>query len=99
VSVQFEWNGSGPGTLTIDNGSGGDLQSPRIYAVTPTGAEVHAMVANSKPIPDGDKVTLHVTFPPSLKPEDAGLIALLFGGQNWGALSPVVTEGSVTVSP
>jgi hypothetical protein len=99
VTVDLSWSGEGTGTLTIQNKSGGDLQPPGLYAVTPTGAQVHATVQNSKTISNGDSVTLTVTFPATLKPEDAGLIALLFGDQDWGALSPVVTQGSVTISP
>lgn len=99
VTVALTWKGDGPGTLKVDNGSGGDLQAPGLYAVTAADQEVPANVANAATIPDGDSVTLQVSFPTSLKPADAGLIVLEFGDQNWGALSPVIkSEGSASPS-
>jgi hypothetical protein len=99
VTVMLTWKGDGPGELTVDNGSGGDLQAPGLYAVTASDQEVRATVADATAIPDGDKVSLQVTFPSSLKLTDAGLIVLEFGDQNWGALSPVIkSEGSATPS-
>ena len=92
VTVDLTWKG-GPGQLTVDNGSGGDLQPPGLYAVTSSDEEIRATVANSATIPDGGSETLRVTFLASLKPADAGLIVLEFGDENWGALSPVIKSG------
>jgi hypothetical protein len=41
------------------------------------------------PLSDGAKGEYTVTFP-GLQPDDAGLIVLLLGDENWGALSPKV---------
>ena len=91
VSITFAWKG-GTGTLTVDNGSGFELGVPSLYAITPTQERVDATVADAAPIPDGGSIETKVTFPPSLKAADAGLIAIVFGDQNWGALSPKVIE-------
>lgn len=91
VVATFSWH-DGEGTLTIDNGSGQELGPPSLYAVTPQQTEVSATVDGAAAIPDGGSVTLQVTFPDTLKPADAGLIALVFGDHNWGALSPVVSS-------
>jgi hypothetical protein len=100
VTVGLTWKGDEPGTLKVENGSDGDLQAPGLYAVTASDQEIPATVADAATIPQGDDVTLRVTFPSSLKPADAGLIVLEFGDQNWGALSPVIqSEGSATPSP
>jgi hypothetical protein len=98
VKVALTWKG-GTGDLSIHNGSGTDLQAPGLYAVTATDQEVQATVGDAATVLDGQSATLKVTFPASLKPEDAGLIVLEFGDQNWGALSPVVTSaGSASPS-
>jgi hypothetical protein len=89
VTVALSWNG-GTGELTVDNGSGAELGSPSLYAVTPQQTQVLAEIAEAAPIADGGSATLAVAFPDSLRPEDAGLVAIRFGDQNWGALSPVV---------
>jgi hypothetical protein len=88
VKAQLTWNG-GTGELTVTNGSGGPLDAPALYAVTHEGRRVDATVQGAAPIPDGDGVTLKVTFPDTLKPADMGIIALLFGTENWGAFAPV----------
>ena len=99
VTVDLTWKGDGPGTLKVDNGSGTDLQAPRLYAVTAADQEIPATVTDAATIPDGESVTLQVSFPASLKLADAGLIVLEFGDQNWGALSPVIkSEGSASPS-
>jgi hypothetical protein len=91
VSVTFSWK-SGTGTLKVDNGSGFELGPPSLYAITPTQERVDATVADASPIADGATLETQVTFPASLKAADAGLIAIVFGDQNWGALSPKVIE-------
>lgn len=91
VTVHLSWEG-GTGELTIENGSGQELAAPSLYAVTPQQQQVSAEIPGAAAIPDGDSVTLEVTFPDSLEGADAGLIALVFGDENWGALSPVIEE-------
>jgi hypothetical protein len=95
--VDLTWEG-GVGELSIENGSGEDLGAPGLYAVTQQQEHVDATVTDAAPIPDGGSATLQVTFPDSLKAADAGLIAILFGDENWGALSPVIESSSATPS-
>jgi hypothetical protein len=88
VKAELTWNG-GSGELTITNNSGGQLGAPALYAVTHEGQRVDATVQGAAPMSDGDGATLKVTFPSTLKPADMGIIALVFGDQNWGAFAPV----------
>jgi hypothetical protein len=89
VTVAFSWDTGG---LTVENGSGQELGEPGLYAVTQTQQRVDADVADAAPIDDGASVTLTVAFPGDLQLEDVGMVAIVFGEQNWGALSPVVAD-------
>lgn len=89
VTVAFSWEG---GALSVDNGSDAELGPPGLYVVTQTQERVDAEVAATAPVPDGDAVDLVAAFPADLTLDDVGLVVLLFGDQNWGALSPVVVE-------
>jgi hypothetical protein len=91
VKVSLSWEG-GTGEMTIENASGHELGTPGLYAVTREQTEVPAEIPDAAPIPDGQSVTLEVSFPDSLDAADAGLIAILFGEENWGAFSPVIEE-------
>ncbi|MGZ4132696.1 MAG: hypothetical protein ACXVWF_06595 [Actinomycetota bacterium] len=97
VNVTFSWKG-GTGILTVDNGSGTQLGAPGMYVETHQQTRVDAVVKDAKPIPDGKTVRLDVTFPSTLKAEDVGLFAILFGQENWGALSPAIAS-SATPAP
>jgi hypothetical protein len=89
VTVAFSWDS---GELTVENGSGQELGEPGLYAVTQTQQRVDADVADATAIDDGGSVTLTVAFPGDLQLEDVGMVAIVFGEQNWGALSPVVAD-------
>lgn len=91
VVVHLSWDG-GAGEMTIENGSGKLLETPGLYAVTREQTQVPADIPDAAPIPAGEQVTLEVVFPDSLSHDDAGLIALTFGDDNWGALAPVIKE-------
>jgi hypothetical protein len=90
VTVAFSWEG---GALSVENGSGAELGAPGLYVVTQTQERVDGEVAGAAPIPDGDSGDLVATFPGDLTLADVGLVVLMFGDQNWGALSPVVAKG------
>jgi hypothetical protein len=89
VTVAFSWEG---GTLSVENGSGAELGPPGLYVVSQTQERFDAEVAETGPIPDGDAAGFVATFPDGLTLKDVGLVVLLFGDQNWGALSPVAIE-------
>jgi hypothetical protein len=89
VAVTYSWD---TGALTVDNRSGAELGAPGLYVVTQTQQRVDAEVAQTAPIPDGASADLMASFPPDISLEDVGLVALLFGDQNWGAMSPVIAE-------
>jgi hypothetical protein len=93
VNVTFSWKDD-KGVLTVDNGSGTQLGPPGMYVETHQQTRVDAVVKGAKPIPDGKTVTLDVTFPSTLKAEDIGLFAILFGQENWGALSPAIAPSA-----
>jgi hypothetical protein len=88
VGATLSWSG-GAGTLKVHNGSGSELGAPGLDAVTADRPRVKATVTDAAPIAVGTSATFTVAFPPGLSPDDVGMIALLFGDQNWGAFSPV----------
>jgi hypothetical protein len=88
VDFRFSMNGSG-GTLEIDNGSGGRLAAPRLYAILGDGSRRDAMIDAAGQIPEGDQASFDVTFPDDVDETSVGLIVLVIGGDNWGALAPV----------
>ena len=92
VAVALTWDG-GTGEMTVENGSSSELGQARLTAVTDEPAEVDATLEGPATIAVGGSATFEVTFPESLAPAEAGLLLLSFGGDSWGALSPVVAEG------
>jgi hypothetical protein len=90
VRATFEWK-DGPATLTVTNGSGHEVGAPALYVVTQDQREVDGTMDAPVPLSDGAKGEYTVTFP-GLQPDDAGLIVLLLGDENWGALSPKVVQ-------
>jgi hypothetical protein len=54
-----------------------------------TGARHDGTVGAGAPIPDGDSATFQMTFPDEVKPRTIGLVILLFGDSNYGAMAPV----------
>ncbi len=99
VDVSFSWKGD-RGVLTIDNGSGGQLEAPGMYVETHQQTRVQGVVKGAAPVADGQTARFDVSFPSTLKSEDVGLFAILFGNENWGALSPVVApSATASASP
>ncbi len=88
VGATLSWSG-GEGTLKVHNGSDTQLGAPGLYAVTTDRPQVPGTVTDAAAIPAGGSGTFAVAFPSDLAPDDVGLIALLFGDENWGAFSPV----------
>jgi hypothetical protein len=97
VGATLAWSG-GDGTLRVHNGSGSELGAPGLDAVTADRPRVPGTVTDAAPIPVGASATFSVTFPAGLSPDDVGMIALLFGDENWGAFAPV-PKGTASAAP
>ena len=91
VKATFEWK-DGPPILTVKNASGAEVGAPSVYAVTQDQRHVDGKMDLSEPLADDATGTYTVTFPADLTREDVGLIVLMLGDVNWGALSPKVSE-------
>lgn len=77
------------GAMVVDNGSGHDLGRPDLYVLDGTnGKRIDGKVLQAAPIPDGDKATFRVEFPPEVNDKELGLVILLFGADNYGAFAP-----------
>jgi hypothetical protein len=88
VKATLSWAGSSA-ELRVDNGGDTELGRPGLYAVTNDQREVPAELPGAAPVPPGGSATFDVTFPRGVTLEQTGLVVLLFGDQNWGALAPV----------
>ncbi len=91
VKVTFEWK-DGPPMLTVKNASGAEIAAPAIYVVTQDQRRIDGGIDGSIPLPDATTGQYTVTFPGHLQPADVGVIVLMLGDENWGALSPKVLE-------
>ena len=92
VTVALTWDG-GTGEMTVENGSTSELGQASVMAITDEPTTVEATLEGPATIAVGETATFEVAFPDSLAPADAGLLLLGFGGDSWGALSPVVAAG------
>ena len=88
VSATFAMDGSA-GSLEVENGSGAEIGNPGMYVVSGDGKRFAGTVDSPAPIADGGSGTFTVTFPKQVKPGTVGLVVLLFGGSNYGAMEPV----------
>ena len=68
------------------------MGAPSVYAVTQDQRHVDGKMDLDEPLADSATGTYTVTFPAALSREDVGLIVLMLGDVNWGALSPKVIE-------
>jgi len=91
VDIRFSMGGS-MGTLEIDNGSGDRLGAPGLYAFLGDGTRSDATISAPGPIQKGEKASFDVTFSDGVDETTVGLIILLIGDRNWGALEPVQVE-------
>jgi hypothetical protein len=87
VDIRFSMDGSA-GTLEIDNGSGRRLAAPGLYAILGDGIRRDATIDDASPIPDGRQASFEVAFPDGVDETTVGLVILLIGGNNWGAMAP-----------
>ena len=91
VKATFEWK-DGPPILTVKNTTGAELAAPSVYVVTQDQRHVDGKLDLSQPLADGATGTYTVSLPGDLTRDDVGLIVLMLGDANWGALSPKVIE-------
>jgi hypothetical protein len=89
VKATFEWK-EGPPILTVKNASGAEVGAPSVYAVTQDQRHVDGKMDLKEPRPMAPRGPR--SFPADLTREDVGLIVLMLGDVNWGALSPKVIE-------
>lgn len=92
VDIRFSMDGNG-GTLRVDNGSGAQLGEPGLYAILGEGSRRDATIDGAAPIAEGEQASFDVTFPDGVDETTVGLVILLFGGNNWGALAPAAVGG------
>lgn len=88
VSAKLRYTPGG-GVLTVTNNSGGDLPAPGLYLLrAEDGGRVEGRLSPARPLPEGATRTYQVTFATALPPRNVGLIVLLIGRDNYGALIP-----------
>ncbi len=86
VTLELKTN---TGTMVVSNGSGHPLGKPGIYVIDgTTGRQIDGKVLAGKPLASGAKATFQVQFPPVVNDKEIGLVILLFGTDNYGALAP-----------
>lgn len=75
--------------LTVSNDTGRLLPPPGIYVLDAAdGVEVRWSVEGAAPIPDGVRTEFRVTRPDVAAAVPIGLVAMLFGGEDYGAFTP-----------
>jgi hypothetical protein len=89
VKASFEWK-DGPASLTVKNGSDRPVGAPSIYVVTKDQRHIDGKVDGSAPLDPSASGKYEVSFPGGLRPDDVGLIVLVLGDVNWGALGPKI---------
>jgi hypothetical protein len=77
------------GTLRVQNGSGAEVGAPGLYVITGDDKRYDGQITGAAPIPNAGDVTLEVTFPTQVTAKTVGLVVLLLGPDNMGALAPV----------
>jgi len=87
VTASLSFDGSSA-TLDVTDGSGADLAAPGLYVILGTGRRVDGTVTDPAPIANGASGTFQVTFPSTVTPKTIGLVILLFGDSNYGAMAP-----------
>jgi hypothetical protein len=92
LKASFTWKDTPP-TLTVKNGTGGEVGAPAIYVVTQDQKRIDGSLDGSVALADGAQGEYTVTFPSDLQRDDVGLVVLELGDENWGALAPKVIEG------
>lgn len=78
----------GKWTLEVSNDSGYEVGAPALYALDARdGHQIDATVEGAEALKDGASETLQVTWPQDFDDKQIGMIVLLLGGDNYGALA------------
>jgi hypothetical protein len=77
------------GTLEVKNDSPAEIGKPGMYVISGDDQRYEASVEAPAVIPQGESATFTVTFPDQVDDTSVGLMVLLFGGSNFGAMHPV----------
>ena len=93
ITVTMKFDGSAA-TLDVTNHSGAEIGAPGLYAITGDDQRYDATVDGAAPVADGASATFKVTFPDKVTAQSAGLVVLLLGQDNMGALAPVPVGGA-----
>ena len=67
------------------------LAAPGLYVIDGTGRREDGTIPDGAPIANGANGTFHVTFPDTVTAKTIGLVILLFGDSNYGAMAPAPT--------
>ncbi len=90
--VKVEADGA---VLTVVNDSGAPLPAPGLYVLDARdGTRVGWKVVEAGAVPDGARMEFHVRRPAVPEAKHIGLMAVLFGGDDYGAFSPPRPEGT-----
>jgi hypothetical protein len=92
VKASFDWKEGSPATLHVKNGSEQPVGAPDVYIVTKDQQHVDGKADGSSPLDPGQSGDYTVTFPSGLTVNDLGLVVLMLGDVNWGALGPKVIQ-------
>lgn len=83
VTVELEGNA---GTMTVDNGTEGELGPPGVYVLDAIdGHRIEGEIAAAVPVAAGERVTFDLTVDEITDAENIGLLVLLLGADNYGA--------------
>lgn len=88
LQVTFEIEGA-TGTLTVENGTGHDLDKPSLYILNATdGSRTDLKVIDPQPVPDGKTMEFQVRLPQGLLVKDIGWVDLILGRDDYGGFVP-----------
>jgi hypothetical protein len=93
ITADLSWKG-GDGSLKVTNGTDGEVGAPALYVVDQQDQRIDATIDGAAPLGAGDEHTYRVSFPSTLLYEDAGLIVLELGDENYGAMSPLYRKAT-----
>lgn len=83
VTVQLDGNA---GTMTVDNGTDGDVGAPGVYVLDAVdGHEIEGEVSSANPVAAGERATFDLTIDEIADAANIGLLVLLLGADNYGA--------------
>lgn len=92
ITAQATFDGN-IASLSIRNDTGAELGSPSIYVIGADDRRYDATSDAAPPIADGEQATLQLTFPDGVTQQTIGLVVLVFGDLNVGAMAPVPVSG------